>query len=182
MLLLKIHSIAPRFQKKCLVSLCVFAENARFHFISEYAVYCRQCTVLLHTFSVQSLLSLRIIGEWLKLSNIWAIWKRFLIKLDIVENHACILLRIKIHSESKRKWPLSWGHCRPESDDSYLSTGQTPNRRSEAGDSPSPWCSTTPSTTPADNSVYNPIYNSVILLRSTEPTTDYHGRSAYHVY
>jgi hypothetical protein len=32
--------------------------------------------------------------------------------------------------------------------------------------------------------VYNttPMYNSDILLRSTEPTTDYRGRFAYHVY
>jgi hypothetical protein len=34
--------------------------------------------------------------------------------------------------------------------------------------------STTPSTTP--------VYNSSLQLRSTEQTTDYHGRSAYHVY
>ena len=28
---------------RCLISLCVFVENDRFHFISEYAVYCKKC-------------------------------------------------------------------------------------------------------------------------------------------
>jgi hypothetical protein len=46
-------SIAQLWQK-CLVTLRVFTENDRFCFISEYAVYCRKCTVL-HAFFPKTL-------------------------------------------------------------------------------------------------------------------------------
>jgi hypothetical protein len=36
--------------QRCLVSLHIFTENNRFCFISEYAVYCRKCTLSFTTY------------------------------------------------------------------------------------------------------------------------------------
>jgi hypothetical protein len=37
----------PYFWRKCLVSLCVFARDTKFHFFSEYAFHCQKHTVFL---------------------------------------------------------------------------------------------------------------------------------------
>jgi hypothetical protein len=47
----KMHRFTPRFQRKRCVSLRVFAENEKFRFFSEYAIYCRKRTVLLRVFA-----------------------------------------------------------------------------------------------------------------------------------
>jgi hypothetical protein len=40
-----------RFRRKRYVSFRVFAENEKFRFFSEYAIYCRKRTVLLRVFA-----------------------------------------------------------------------------------------------------------------------------------
>jgi hypothetical protein len=40
-----------RCHQKCTDSLHVFADNAKYRIISEYAVYCQKLTVLLHFFA-----------------------------------------------------------------------------------------------------------------------------------
>ncbi len=95
-----------------------------------------------------------------------------------VDNHACILLRIKNTRGIHRKvatvlrplWAWNRGQLVVHRTDSEQ---EVPNRRLSSFLDTLQLLSTTPSTTP--------IYNSSLLLRSTEPTIDYCGRSAYLV-